>query len=120
MNPEKSPQEQSPFFKDRDVQRLIESHKILPEDFGLLQELSRFGDNYFDENFFIETLHNWFNLYQERSEKQLEMLMERDDNEKRKKLCGLALKFCRKYGWDASYSMVRVLENYFHDKKDTR
>ncbi|KKS38208.1 MAG: hypothetical protein A3G49_04780 [Candidatus Sungbacteria bacterium RIFCSPLOWO2_12_FULL_41_11] len=105
MNPEKSPQEQSPFFNDRDVQRLIESHKILPEDFGLIEKLAGF-----DKNLFIETLHNTFSFYKN-SRRELQTLMENSKNEEQKKLCELSLKFFDKYGMSASMNMVSVLED---------
>ncbi len=110
------------FFMTSPVQRLIETYHVAPEDFALLGELLKFH-----RDLVTVTLHHLFPEYRERSEqelkrfiKNLERPTERDEenkkmNEKQKKLCELALTFYRKYGWEASYMMERILESFGYD-----
>ena len=102
---EELPDEKSLIIEEPDVKKLIKNRDIVPEDFGLIEELAGF-----DKNLFIETLHNMFSFYKN-SRRDLQVLIKNSKNEEQKKLCELALKFFKKYDWAASANLVGVLED---------
>lgn len=89
----------------------------------MIEELSRYP-----KDFFVNELHNLFNLSKERSEhvledriKQLEELVEETQDEKEKFVFGktkeflnLFLEITKKYDWEKSH----ILERYFEERKN--
>lgn len=94
-----------PFAASRAMQRFIENRKIRPEDFSLLEELSRFP-----RDLIIECLHNHFNMNRERSEKELLNLLTHEKGVLSKELYEKILSFLKKYDYSVCYNLVRILE----------
>jgi hypothetical protein len=100
------------------VGEFIRLRGIKPEDFGLIEKLAGFSTE-----LITMELHNVFNLSHERSGRDLEFRITQINGlpakdfrffggaDKIKELCGAALAFFNKYGWEASYHLVRMLEN---------
>ncbi len=83
----------------------IEFRKIKPEDYGLILRLAAF-----DKNTLIESLHNLFNSYHEKSDEELELNINLAQTPEKKELYQVALEFYKVYGWAVSFNLVRVLE----------
>jgi hypothetical protein len=111
--PEEIEQKISPFDKptieslaeSKAMQRFIEMRKIRPEDFPLLEKMA-----HFPKNLIIECLHNHFNMYRERSEKELINALMYEKNEKIKKLYETFLSFLKKYDYSVCHNLIRILE----------
>lgn len=99
-------------LEELDVREFIESRKINPEDFYLLEELAKMS-----KQLLIMDFHNFFSFGRENSERELEkslafMETVKDDPllEQRKKLNRLLLEFVRKYDWAVAWNLVTVFE----------
>lgn len=64
----------------------------------------------FDKNTLIESLHNLFNSYHEKSDEELEININLAQTPEKKELYQVALEFYKVYGWAVSFNLVRVLE----------
>ena len=116
LNQEKK--EEESILEEKDFKDLIEFRKINPEDFHLIEELSRFP-----KDFFIE-LHNYFGFSHENTVSDLERDIKhkkeeigRTGNKKLKSLLetraeirSLFLEFAKKYDWITCMHLDRVFE----------
>lgn len=107
MNMEKGPKIEGnrSIFDRREVQDLIKSRHVKPEDFHLLEKLAGFP-----KDLIISELHNLFNMNHEKSGKELESMIEQARDDEQKDLFETMLRFYKNYDWTASYNLVRVLE----------
>ncbi len=110
---------ESPIIERKEVQRFIKNREIRTEDFYLIEKLASFP-----VNMVILELHNLFNMNRENSGAELEsMIKDSRDREpsdewlamyrgaSKTELLETISKFYKMYGWEASYNLVRVLEN---------
>jgi len=93
-------------FDREDIKHFIELRKIRPEDFYLIEELSRFN-----KNLLIGEMHNFFSQYEKKSGEELEKQSERSQNEERKNLFLKFKEFFDRYDSYASHHLERTLEN---------
>lgn len=119
---EKEPKEPS-VLEEEDFKEFIKRENIAPEGLKIIEDLSRYP-----KDFFVNELHNLFNLSKERSEhvledriKQLEELVEETQDEKEKFVFGktkeflnLFLEITKKYDWEKSH----ILERHFEERKN--
>lgn len=115
-------QQEQPFLNNSQVKEFIHNHKIDKKDYALLEKLSGFPID-----LIVGELHNQFNLSHEKSDGQLKSRIEQIDKllakanyplesfdkykfEQTKELSETILAFFEKYGWEKSYSLVRILE----------
>jgi len=89
----------------KEVQELIAKREIQAEDLHLIEKLASFP-----KNLIIAELHNMFNMYKDRSGKELENLIKTSGDQTKKLLYETALEFLAKYGWATSWNLVRILE----------
>ena len=89
----------------REVQEFITKRKIQAGDLHLIEKLTSFP-----KNLIIAELHNMFNMYRDRSGKELENLIKTSGDQTKKLLYETALEFLAKYGWATSWNLVRILE----------
>jgi len=87
------------------LQNFIIERGIKDEDVGLIDSLASFP-----KDMIIMELHNTFNMLRERASNELENLIQNTKDEKKKEMYQIALKFCNKYNWAVSYSLIRKLE----------
>ncbi|KKU52295.1 MAG: hypothetical protein A3A28_04665 [Candidatus Sungbacteria bacterium RIFCSPLOWO2_01_FULL_47_32] len=106
MEIEHEPAGKESLFEELTMKRFIEVRSILPEDFGVIEELSKFPSD-----LITEQLHNVFNVYKERSVKELARLAEGEKSGRRRYVYELARTFGGKYGWAAGWNLVGVLED---------
>ena len=111
MDTEKFPI-QKEIFGEQDVKEFIQSRKINPEDFYILEELALIP-----KQLIIADFHNFFSLNRERSQQELERTLTfletvKDDSllEQRVMLNRLLLDFVRKYNWAIAWNLVAVFE----------
>lgn len=104
MNRE-NPAESKTIFDEAEIKQFIKIRCVVPEDFYIIEELSRVPSD-----LIIEKLHNIFNMYQERSTKELELLVTNEKNAKIKRIYELALAFGKKYNWAAGWNLIRIIE----------
>lgn len=111
-----APEQKLSILDDQDVQELIEHRKIQPEDFSIIENLSRFTKTELISNF-----HNYFTFSQENSTADLErdiayynQQLSTDPNNdvvrRHKELSEWYLEICRKYNWATAHNINRVLE----------
>ncbi len=111
-NSEKSPS----IIDDQDVQELIKSRNIQPEDYSIIESLSRFTKTELISNF-----HNLFLNLKDRSVEELELAIRNyekkldndinnDDLRRVKEMSEWYLEVCRKYDYFTAHHLNRVLE----------
>jgi len=116
---EKQSREDFSFLEDTDYQEFIDLHKIKPEDFQIIKNLSSYPTE-----FFITELHNRFSSSKESSAQDIRNRI-REINETLEKypediyllslkeripFLKLFLEFTEKYGWMASRHLNSILE----------
>ena len=111
--------EEKSVLAEDDFKKFIEVREIKPEDFHLIEELSRYP-----KNFFILELHNYFGFSRENTVRDLERdikyqkeEIERTHDEelksafeKRVEFLSLFLEFAKKYDWTACLHLNGVFE----------
>jgi hypothetical protein len=103
---ENLPNHSTPSILERPhVREFIEENEIKSEDYPLVEELATF-----DNNLIIECLHNTFNTFQERSEKELEIATHTARTSEQRLLYQKALEFLRRYNWAIALRLTRTLE----------
>lgn len=120
-NPGEQP-EQRKFLDNTTIKEFVSNQGISEGDLGMLEKLSDFP-----ADLIIEELHNLFSLSKEKSGDGLKSRIDQlrgllsdsqhpSDSYQRYKLqrtqelCEAVLLFSEKYGWEKSYSLVRILE----------
>lgn len=110
---------ESSIIERKEVQRFIKNREIRTEDFYLIEKIASFP-----VNMVILELHNLFNMNRENSGVELENMI-KDSRDcvpsdeglpmyrgaSRAELLETTSKFYKIYGWEASYNLIRVLEN---------
>jgi hypothetical protein len=96
---------QPPLISHPEVQEFIELRGVRPDDFYLIEELASFP-----KNLLIKELHNHFNLYRDRSERELLKMLQNAGDDQRKKLFSTFEQFVQKYDWIVAGHLERVLE----------
>ncbi len=99
-------------MEESDVRRFIESRKIRPEDFYILEELAKIS-----KRALIMDFHNFFTFNKERSGVELERSLTflktvKEDSliDQRIKLNRLLADFIGKYDWTIAWNLVSVFE----------
>ncbi len=109
-------QYQSDFLEDQDIKELIEYRKIQPEDFYILENLSKFPKTVLFANF-----HSFFQTIRGRSAEalvaiiaeidiQLDKNMHDESLRELKEIHEWYLEICRKYDWATADNINKVLE----------
>ena len=123
--PKKEEPKELSILEEEDFKEFIkrEEERITPEDLKIIEELSCYP-----KKFFVEELHNLFNLSKEGSEdalkrgiKHLEELIKKPEYEKEKfvfektkEFLNLFLKITEKFGWEKSH----ILERHFEEREN--
>jgi len=109
MSLEKLPQS---VLEEPEIKELIKSRNIKPEDFYVLEELSKIS-----KQILIMDFHNFFTFSRENSDKELERNLAFLENVKDDPLLGQRIKlnrslldFVRKYDWTVAWNLVSVFE----------
>src|SRR3989344_1339671 len=117
---EQQEQDQTSFLSRPEIKDFLERSMILEKDVEIIERLS-----HFPSDLIIEELHNLFNGSRGGSGNELELrvrqlevfLLEHPVDayevykyRRAKELCEAMLSFFRKYGWEKSYILVRILE----------
>jgi len=93
-----------PLLEDPDFKEFLSVRKIDPEDFQLIEKLSKFPKDLFLE------FHNFFNLGKNESVSQLEAMISYEEDEQKKDFMETFLEFTKKYNWAASWNLCRLFE----------
>lgn len=89
-----------------EVQDFIKNREVKPEDIILIERLASLP-----KDMVISELHNLFNMYHERSGRELERAVKNSEDASKKELYETVQEFYEKYGWQASWNLIRLLEN---------
>jgi|GEM_PF-4202505 len=87
------------------LEDFITQRKIQSADIALIDQLASFP-----KDMIITELHNMFNMFHDRASQELEGLIKTSQDKTKTALYQAALDFYNKYGWQASYSLIRILE----------
>lgn len=98
--------EPSSLLEREGMKEFIESRKIAPEDFHLIEKIASISRNSLINNF-----HNLFNLSHEGSGPYIKELIRSAKDSGESGMYEAALEFFEKYGWATSYNLIRVLES---------
>lgn len=98
--------ETSSLLEREGMKEFIERRNVTPEDFHLIEKIAALPRNSLIINF-----HNLFNLSHEGSGHSIKELIQSAKNPEEAGMYEAALGFFEKYGWMASYDLIRVLES---------
>lgn len=105
MEKESKFKKEQSIINQKEIQGFIKNRNIHPEDFHLIEELASFPNE-----MIIMEFHNLFNMYHERSGRELETMIRNTPNVSKKKLYETMKQFYQKYDWSVSWNLVRLLE----------
>lgn len=92
-------------LEKKEMKEFILRRNVVESDFPLIEKLGSFP-----KNTLIGGLHNLFNLSKDKSERELASIIENTEAGDEKEMYETALEFCGKYGWMASWDLMRILE----------
>lgn len=92
-------------LSDEKMQDFIRDRTIRDEDLYIIERLASFP-----KNMIIQCLHNVFSIHKERIGEELAVSIKFCADGRKKKLYETALDFYNKYGWAASWDLIRLLE----------
>lgn len=93
------------------IQRFLQTRKIKPEDFHLIENLANLAKDNTVKEMIIGEFHNFFNLAKDNSAKELERGLAAETDGVKINLYNAFLEVVDKYDWMAADHLRAVLEN---------